>query len=150
LLLLLVLLRHHVGREGHVCHLALRTLGSWRARRTRRTRRTRLPIRARLAIIASRASRARLAIIASRASRARRARRAGGARGARRTLHRSGLRAATSLQLKNHLLQLHDVGLERENLATERVAALEIQSAQIQNRRHHKFLESRHFLLPGV
>jgi hypothetical protein len=113
----------------------LRTLGSWRARRTRGAR---LPIRARLAIIARRARRAR------------RTRGARGARGARRTLHRSGLRAATSLQLKNHLLQLHDVGLERENLATERVAALEIQSAQIQNRRHHKFLESRHFLLPGV
>jgi len=149
-LLLLLLLRHHVGREGHVCHLALRTLGSWRARRTRGTRGTRLPIRARRTRLPIRA---RLAIIARRARRARRAGGARGARGARRarrTLHRSGLRAATSLQLKNHLLQLHDVGLERENLATERVAALEIQSAQIQNRRHHKFLESRHFLLPGV
>jgi len=128
----------------------LRTLGSWRARRTRGTRGTRLPIRARRTRLPIRA---RLAIIARRARRARRAGGARGARGARRarrTLHRSGLRAATSLQLKNHLLQLHDVGLERENLATERVAALEIQSAQIQNRRHHKFLESRHFLLPGV
>jgi hypothetical protein len=73
-----------------------------------------------------------------------------GAGGARRPLYNSGLRTATSLQLKNHLLQLHDIGLKRENLTTERVAALEIQSAQIQNRRHHKFLESRHFLLPGV
>jgi hypothetical protein len=65
-------------------------------------------------------------------------------------LYNSRLRTATSLELKNHPLQLDNVGLERENLTTERVAALEIQSAQIQNRRHHKFLESRHFLLPGL
>jgi len=128
----------------------LGTLGSYRtrgARRARGTRGARLPIRPRLAIIASRARRARLAIIARRARRASRPSRAGGAR---RPLYNSGLCAATSLELKNHLLQLNDVGLQRENLTTERVAALEIQSAQIQNRRHHKFLDSRHFLLPGL
>jgi hypothetical protein len=93
---------------------------------------------------------ARIAILARRTRRTRRARRTRGARRASRTLHRSGLRATPRLQLKNHLLQLHDVGLESQNLATKRVAALEIQSAEIKNRRHHKFLESRHFLLPGV
>jgi hypothetical protein len=81
---------------------------------------------------------------------ARRARRPRGPRGPRGAVHSIRLQAANSLQLKNHLLQLHDIGLESQNLTTERVAALEIQSAQIQNRRHHKFLESRHFLLPGV
>jgi hypothetical protein len=104
----------------------------------------RIPSLARLARLA------RLALLAMSTRGTRRPRRPRRPRGARRTLHRSHLGAAPSLQLKNHLLQLHDIGLESQNLTTERVAALEIQSAQIQNRRHNKFLESRHFLLPGV